>query len=443
MQGVLTGGGVICVYLYNLLLSPPGRLSSSTITQKSKHSLHLFAALISFMSLSSSSASVEKPTSTTMAKTAHNERLDVPQPQTRRTSVPNVPAFAEHGPLVDHKIPQANAVQQEPDLAWSRIRHFLREPLSEFFGVFILILFGDGVVAQVVLSGGTKGDYQSISWGWGLGVMLGVYTSGISGAHLNPAVTFANCVFRKFPWRKFPVYMLAQLLGAMVASAIVYANYKSAIDVFEGGPDIRTVGLKTSTAGIFCTYPAEFMTKTGQFFSEFIASTLLMFLIYALKDDGNIGAGNLTPLCLFFVIFGIGACFGWETGYAINLARDFGPRLVSYMIGYGHGVWSAGGYYFWVSYFAESACQATESNYFCRFLWLLPSVAALSEAGSTTPSFSPVKAQSTLPTWACSAWLSQSDRFGQTLTTVRARCDLDGSVNQVEFRTGAGSAEGA
>lgn len=187
--------------------------------------------------------------------------------------------------------------------------------------------------------------------------MLGVYTSGISGAHLNPAVTFANCVYRKFPWRKFPIYMLAQILGAMAASAVVYGNYKSAIDVFEGGSHIRTVTGETATAGIFCTYPAAFMTKTGQFFSEFIASAILMFLIYALKDDGNIGAGPLTPLGLFFVIFGIGACFGWETGYAINLARDFGPRLVSYMIGYGHEVWSAGGYYFWVS-----SCSAIEEK---------------------------------------------------------------------------------
>ena len=90
------------------------------------------------------------------------------------------------------------------------------------------------------------------------------------------------------------------------------------------------------------------MTRTGMFFSEFIASTILMFLIYALKDDGNIGAGNLTPLGLFFIIFGIGACFGWETGYAINLARDFGPRLCSYALGYGSKVWSYGGYYFLV-----------------------------------------------------------------------------------------------
>jgi aquaglyceroporin related protein, other eukaryote len=91
--------------------------------------------------------------------------------------------------------------------------------------------------------------------------MLGVYCSGISGAHINPAVTFANCVYRKFPWRKFPGYMLAQILGAMCASAIVYANYKSAIDVFEGGPDIRTVPgySETATAGIFCTVSSHFL----------------------------------------------------------------------------------------------------------------------------------------------------------------------------------------
>ncbi len=112
----------------------------------------------------------------------------------------------------------------------------------------------------------------------------------------------------------------------LTVSAPEPANYKSAIDQFEGGPDIRTVpGFSpNATAGIFCTYPAEFMTRTGMFFSEFIASTILMFCIYALQDNGNLGAGNLTPLGLFFLIFGIGACFGWETGYALNLARDFG-----------------------------------------------------------------------------------------------------------------------
>lgn len=100
----------------------------------------------------------------------------------RETTVDGQPAYTEHGALIDHKIPQEEAVQSQPDLRWSRVRHYMREPFSEFFGVFILILFGDGVVAQVVLSNGLKGDYQSISWGWGIGVMLGVYASGISGA---------------------------------------------------------------------------------------------------------------------------------------------------------------------------------------------------------------------------------------------------------------------
>ena len=84
----------------------------------------------------------------------------------RSTAVPGEPAYAEHGALIDHKIPQEDVVQAEPDLLWSRGRRYLREPFSEFFGTFILVMFGDGVVAQVVLSDGKKGDYQSICWGW-------------------------------------------------------------------------------------------------------------------------------------------------------------------------------------------------------------------------------------------------------------------------------------
>lgn len=239
-------------------------------------------------------------------------------------------------------------IPDETQLRWPKARSICQDAFSEFLGTMILILFGDGVVAQVVLSKNTKGDYQSISWGWGIGVMLGVYVAGKSGGHINPAVTLANCVYRGHPWRKFPVYLLAQLTGAMAGAAIVYGNYRSAIDQFEGGSQFRTVTGPNATAGIFCTYPAEFMTRTGMFFSEFIASAILQFVIFAMADNSNIGAGPLMPLGLFFLIFGIGACFGWETGYAINLARDFGPRLVSYIFGYGREVFSAGGYYFWI-----------------------------------------------------------------------------------------------
>jgi aquaglyceroporin related protein len=147
--------------------------------------------------------------------------------------------------------------------------------------------------------------------------MLGIYVAGDSGAYLNPAITFNFCLFRKLPWRRFPIYFLAQFLGAFCAAGVVYGNYINAINAFEGGNGIRTVPpVKTASAGIFCTYPQAFMTKVSQFFSEFIASAILMFVIFALKDDSNpgamgkTGAGVLFPLALFFLIFGLGACFG-------------------------------------------------------------------------------------------------------------------------------------
>lgn len=239
--------------------------------------------------------------------------------------------------------------------------------------------------------------------------MFGVYCSMKSGGHINPAVTFANCVYRKFPWRRFPIYAIAQILGAMVGAAIVYGNYKAAFDFFEGGEGIRTVVGENATAGVFCTYPAPFMTRTGMFFSEVVASAILMLVIYALVDND---AGHLMPLALFFLIFGIGACFGWETGYAINLARDFGPRLVSYMIGYGDEVWSAGGYYFWVcsdafSYCGRLSCRGSllifPLNHPCRSQWWPHSSAASWAASSTTRSCTPARAPSTRRGWASSA----------------------------------------
>jgi len=281
----------------------------------------------------------------------HGQRHILSRTRTALGLHPTVPLDEAHRDLEHHKY------------VWSSIRAILREPFAEFFGVFIMILFGDGSVAQVLLSAGEAaapggngfGAYQTISWGWGLGVMLGIYVAGDSGAYLNPAITFTNCLLRGLPWRRFPIYFVAQVTGAFAASGVVYANYYTAIDYFEGGLGKRTVPPATkATAGIFCTYPQPFLTKTSQFFSEFIASAILMFVIFALKDESNTGglgkngAGSLFPLALFFLIFGLGGCFGWETGYAINLARDFGPRLMSYAVGYGPEVWSASSYYFWV-----------------------------------------------------------------------------------------------
>lgn len=148
--------------------------------------------------------------------------------------------------------------------------------------------------------------------------MLGIYVAGDSGAFLNPAITFNFCLFRHLPWRRFPIYFLAQLLGSFCASGVVYANYYNAINAFEGSSSLRTVPpSQTATAGIFATYPQAFMTTVSMFFSEFIASAILMFVIFALKDGSNpgamgkSGAGALFPLALFFLIFGLGACFGY------------------------------------------------------------------------------------------------------------------------------------
>jgi aquaglyceroporin related protein len=178
--------------------------------------------------------------------------------------------------------------------------------------------------------------------------MLGVYVAGDSGGYLNPAITFANCLYRGLPWKRFPIYLVAQFLGGWIAAGIVYGYYYYAIDNYEGGR-VRTVPpSKRATAGIFCTYPQPFMTTNAQFWAEVIETTILQFGIFALKDMSNVGAEKFLPLGLFFLIFGLGACFGFETGYAMNLARDFGPRLMSYMVGYGPKVWTAGNYYFWV-----------------------------------------------------------------------------------------------
>lgn len=208
---------------------------------------------------------------------------------------------------------------------WPSVRVIFREPLAEFFGTMVMVLFGNGSVAQVLLGGGEisapgrngYGSYQSINWGWGIGIFLGIYIAGDSGGYLNPAITMGFCLFRKLPWRRWPIYVLAQCLGGFVGAGVVYANNVNGIDKFEGH-GIRTVPPSpTATAAIFCTYPQPFLSKTSQFFSEFVASTILMFVVFALKDDSNpgamgkSGAGALFPLGLFFLIFGLGAAFGY------------------------------------------------------------------------------------------------------------------------------------
>ncbi|KAG8738517.1 hypothetical protein FRC10_006763 [Ceratobasidium sp. 414] len=228
---------------------------------------------------------------------------------------------------------------------WSKIRHNLREPFAEFLGTVVLVMFGCGAACQVTLSHSTavaaspKGDYISSAFGWGIGVALGVWVSGgISGGHINPAVTLAMATFRGFPWKKVPAFILAQILGGLTGAGLVFANYHRAIDLYEGGPGKRSV---PGTAGLFATFPLHYMTNVQSFFQEFLATALLLIVICAATDKRNASPpAGLLPLALFITVFGIATCFGMQSSYAINPARDLGPRLMCWMAGYGREVWN-------------------------------------------------------------------------------------------------------
>lgn len=237
---------------------------------------------------------------------------------------------------------QTNEELPSPDV---RVPGLVGELAAEAFGTFILILFGVGVVAQVVAGG--IGNHDSIAWAWGLGVMLGVYTAGrISGAHLNPAVTLALAVFQDFPWRKVVPYSLAQTVGAFIAALIVRWNYTEVIAKFDPGHTIKS-------QGIFSTLPGNGALPVGTggaFRDQVIGTAILVFLIFAVIDARNSAPlANLTPFIVGLIIVAIGMAFGTDAGYAINPARDLGPRLAQFFTGYS-GAWrdQYGSLYFWV-----------------------------------------------------------------------------------------------
>lgn len=223
-----------------------------------------------------------------------------------------------------------------------------REAAAEFLGTFVLIIFGAGVVAQTVLSGGANGSYLGINVAWGLGVTLGVYVAGgVSGAHLNPAVTLALAFHRAFPWRKVLPFAAAQTAGAFTAAALVHAVYRDAFRHFDGG--IRQVTGAKATAGIFSTYPQDYLTLTGGLIDQVAGTAILVALIFAIIDPRNVAPpGWLGPILFGGLVVAIGMCFGMNAGYAINPARDLGPRTYTFLAGWGGDVFRAGNGWWWV-----------------------------------------------------------------------------------------------
>jgi len=247
------------------------------------------------------------------------------------------------------------------------------EYLAEFLGTFTLIMFGDGVVAMAVAalnSSGraatpttiflASGDWLIIIFGWGFAVMMGVYVAGgVTGAHINPAVTLANAIRRGFPWRKVPGYWVAQVAGAFVAAFFVWWVYHNAINAY----DTATHAVKGTVSGphsslatysIFATFPAPYYHNlSGPFLDEVIGTFLLVLVVFAISDEFNLAPkGNLGPVVVGFIVCAVGISFGANTGYAINPARDFGPRLFAWIAGWGKLAlpgdtgWVSG--YFWV-----------------------------------------------------------------------------------------------
>jgi MIP family channel proteins len=228
-------------------------------------------------------------------------------------------------------------------------RGVFREVLAEFLGTFVLIVFGVGVVAQTVLSKGTAGTTLSINIAWGLAVTMGCYVSaGVTGAHLNPAVTVALAIHRRCPWRKVAPYVAAQMAGAFVASAVVFATYHEALGAFDGG--VRQVLGAQGTAGIWATYPQPFLSVfPGGFIDQVVGTALLVGVIFGITDSRNSPApAGLAPVVVGLLVVLIGAAFGFNSGYAINPARDFGPRLFTAVAGWGAEVFRAGNGWWWV-----------------------------------------------------------------------------------------------
>ncbi|CAL1518420.1 MIP/aquaporin family protein [Chitinophaga sp. MM2321] len=218
--------------------------------------------------------------------------------------------------------------------------------LAEFLGTALLILLGNGVVANVVLhkTKGNNSGWIVITTGWALAVYIGVVLAGpYSGAHLNPAVTLSLALAGKFEWSNVPMFIAVQMLGAMLGTFLVWYNYKDHLDETQEG------GLQRA---VFCTEPA-IRKPFRNFVCEATGTFVLLFTIFYFTnaeigpDKTPVGLGSLGAVPVAFLVWSIGLSLGGTTGYAINPARDLGPRIMHAILpikGKEHSDWG----YAWV-----------------------------------------------------------------------------------------------
>jgi glycerol uptake facilitator protein len=216
------------------------------------------------------------------------------------------------------------------------------ELMAEFFGTFILILGGDGVVANVGLAPrlASQGyDWNTIAWGWGLSVMVAVYVAGgVTGAHINPAVTFAMAIKRGFGWAKVIPYWIAQILGAFVGALAVYLVYREGL-VASGMPNVWCTGpgsvFDTAFWGAAGSSGGTPYSLLNACVAEFFGTMVLLLGVVSFFDNKNWGKSTLFigPFIVGLVVVMVGLTLGGPSGYAINPARDFGPRLLGALVG--------------------------------------------------------------------------------------------------------------
>ncbi|MGC3871853.1 MIP/aquaporin family protein [Halomonas sp. GXIMD04776] len=195
--------------------------------------------------------------------------------------------------------------------------------LGEVFGTMILIIFGGGVVAGVVLkhSKAEASGWIVITFGWGLGVAMAIYAVGkISGAHINPAITVGLAVIGEFPWAKVPIYILGQMIGAFIGAVVVWLHYYPHWEATEN---------RSAKLAVFCTDPAIPHTPSN-LMSEIIGTFVLVLAVLAI--GANEFTQGLNPLIIGLLVLAIGLSLGGTTGYAINPARDLGPRLAHFLL---------------------------------------------------------------------------------------------------------------
>lgn len=204
---------------------------------------------------------------------------------------------------------------------------------------------------------GAFGTYLSCRLTWACGVALGAWVcGGISGGHINPAVTIALCLFRGFSWREAKRYIVAQVLGCAFGALVVYMLYHDSILMYENGFPHAVTG-ERSTAGLFITRPNSIISLGCAYGTELVATAALLFLVLALGDQGNWGTPRGTlPFGLFVAVLAIGSALGSNTGYAMNPARDTGPRLVLAALGYGTELWTHDGAYWFFGGWVATIC---------------------------------------------------------------------------------------